>query len=45
MLTKFPNQNFLATSKACDVTVLESRLVVLVVVTEDDFATAYFGYA
>ena len=37
LLAKFQNQIFSAISKAGDVKVLESRLVVLVVVTEDYF--------
>ena len=41
LLAKFQNQIFSAISKAGDVKVLESRLVVLVVVTEDYFATAF----
>ena len=41
LLAKFQNQSFSAISKAGDVNVLESRLVVLVVVTEDQFATAF----
>ena len=40
LLTKFQNQSFPTISKAGDVRILESRLVVLVVVTEDDFAIA-----
>ena len=41
LLAKFQNQSFSAISKAGDVKVLESRLVILVVVTKDDFATAF----
>ena len=41
LLAKLQNQIFSAISKAGDVKFLESRLVVLVVVTEDHFATAF----
>ena len=41
LLAKFQNQSFSAISKAGNVKVLESRLVVLVVVTKDYFATAF----